>query len=88
MLLPRLTSCTECANISSLLREIECKLFELSKKLYNNIIFSMTQSFQYDVMIDLLNYKRILTYKTVNPDYAEDYTIDMIASKIKLLKYK
>jgi hypothetical protein len=39
-------------------------------------------------MNDLLNYKRILTFKLVNPDYAKDFTVEMIASKVKILKFK
>ena len=37
---------------------------------------------------DLLNYKRILTYKYCNPDYAKRYTVKRIASRVKLLIHK
>jgi len=40
------------------------------------------------VMLDLINYRRILVYKYCNPEYASCYTVNMIASRIKLLKYK
>ena len=33
-------------------------------------------------MIDLLQYKRILTYKACNPNYCKDYTIEQIASRV------
>ncbi len=36
-------------------------------------------------MLDLLNYKRILEYKLINSNYACDYSVTMIASKIKLI---
>jgi len=88
MLSPRLTNCPECANIPSLLGEIDCKLAELSSSLYNNVVFILNQSFPASVMSDLLNYKRILTYKYNNPTYASHYSVNMIASRIKLLKFK
>lgn len=88
MLTPRLTNCTECASIPVLLADIECKIVELAKKMYNNTIFSLNQPIDGNVMFDLLNYKRILTYKYCNSEYASIFTIEMIASKVKLLKFK
>lgn len=88
MLSPRLTNCAECTTITALLGDIDCKIAEMAKKLYNNTIFALNQPIQSIVMMDLLHYRRILTYKYCNSDYAEDYTVDMIASRIKLLKYK
>ena len=88
MLTPRLTNCPACADIPTLLADINCKLFELGKKLYNNTVFSLNQPIDGNVMFDLLNYQRILTYKYCNPDYASLYTVDMIASKVKLLIFK
>ena len=37
---------------------------------------------------DLLNYRRILTYKFCNEEYAKCFTIKMIASRVKLLIHK
>lgn len=88
MLSPRLTNCPQCTNITSLISEIDCKLSELSNNLYNNTVYMLNKSINKDVIFDLLNYKRILMYKICNPDYAGNYTVNMIASKIKLLKYK
>lgn len=88
MLSPRLNTCTECANINSLINDIDCKIKELANVLYNNTIFMLNKSFNVTVMSDLLMYRRILTYKVCNPDYAGHYTVNMIASKIKLLKFK
>ena len=88
MLTPRLTNCIECASIPALLEDIECKLRELANSLYNNTVFSLNQPIQGTVILDLLNYKRILTYRLCNPEYAGHYTLDMIASRVKLLKYK
>jgi hypothetical protein len=82
MLSPRLTNCPECANIPSLIAEIDCKVAEMASSLYNNIVFMLNQSFAGNVMSDLLNYKRILTYKYHNPDYASQYSVNMIASKV------
>lgn len=85
MLSPRLTNCVECSSISALLSNIDCKLFELSDELYNNTVFILNRPFSGTVMSDLLNYKRILTYKFCNEDYAKNFTVDQIASKVRLL---
>lgn len=88
MLSPRLTDCVECSTIPVLLSDIDEKLTELANKQYNNIVFMLNNKISGTVMSDLLNYKRILLYKYCNPDYAKDYTVEMIASKVKLLKFK
>lgn len=85
MINPRLT---ECDAFSGLLGDIDCKLTELAKVFYNNIILMLNKPTQEDVMIDLLNYKRIVTYRINNPDYASDFTDSMIISQVKKLKYK
>lgn len=88
MFQPSLTNCIECTTIPALLDDIDCKLKELAGNLYNNIIYSLNNPVKGVVMLDLINYKRILTYKYCNPDYAKRYTIALIASRIKILKYK
>jgi hypothetical protein len=88
MLQPSLTNCVDCSTIPALLTDIDCKLKELANTLYNNTIYSLNQPVNGNVFLDLLNYKRILTYKFCSPEYANPYTIDMIASRVKLLKYK
>jgi hypothetical protein len=88
MLTPRLTTYPACATVTALLIDIDCKLTELAKNLYNNIIYLLNQPIPAEAMMDLLNYKRILTYKLCNPDYAAPFTVEMIASRVKLLKYK
>jgi len=88
MLLPKLTNCTNCTSISALLADIDCKLFEMSKQLYNNTVFDLNKPISYESILDLLNYKRILTFKHCNSDYAARFTVDQIASRIKVLKYK
>jgi hypothetical protein len=88
MLSPRLTNCPECGDIPSLLADIECKITEVAKNLYNNTVFALNMPIAFDVMTDLLNYRRILQYKYCNPDYAKAFSIKTIASKVKLLIYK
>lgn len=88
MINPRLTSCPECADIHSLLQDIECKIKEVAQNLYNNTIFALNMPVPFSVMTDLINYRRILQYKYCNPNYAKPFSVNMIASKIKLLKYK
>ena len=88
MISSKVTKCKECSDILPLIAEIDCKIFQLSLKTYNNIIFSLNLHIEYTTALDLLNYKRILMYKLVNPDYAGEFSVNMIASKVKLLKYK
>lgn len=85
MLSPRLTNCDDCTSIATLLTDIDCKLTELAKKQYNNIIYAFNSFISEDLFIDLLNYKRILTYKLNNSEYAECYEVSTIASKVKIL---
>jgi hypothetical protein len=88
MLSPRLTNCIDCTTIPALLADIDCKLTELAVNQYNNIIFSLNNYIPGTVIDDLLNYKRILTYKYCNPEYACRFTVKMIASKVKILIHK
>lgn len=88
MLAPKITNCKECADILPLIAEINCKIFEMSLRLYNNIVFSLNLHISYMAILDLLNYKRILEHKLINPKYAGEFSVNMIASKVKLLKYK
>ena len=82
MLTPRLTNCPECADIPNLLKKIDCKLAEYANGLYNNVVFMLNQVVPAGAMIQLLAYKRILTYKQCNPDYLSDICIDKIVSKV------
>ena len=85
MLNPRLINCVDCGDIESLLKNIDCKIFQLSQTLYNNIAFMLNKSIPGEDIIDLLNYKRILTYKYNNSAYAENYSLDFIIDRVKLL---
>lgn len=88
MLLPRLTECKLCADILPLIKEIDCSLFKMSKDLYDNITLKLNRPVYEYNMLTMLHYKRILTYKYFNSDYANKYKVNQIASKVKLLKYK
>lgn len=88
MLTPKLASCVACSSIPALLDEIDCKLKLLAGNLYNNVVFSLNQPVPAGAILDLLNYKRILTFKFCNPNYAGPYTVEMIASRVKLLLFK
>ena len=84
MLNPKANDCVECNKIENLLSKIDCKLSEFGKTLYNNLTLMLNKSFSSEGMIDLLHYKRILTYKYNNINYASEYTIDQIVNKLKL----
>lgn len=88
MLNARTVDCSNCATIPGLISDIDCKLTELGKVLYNNTIFALNQPVNASAFTDLLNYKRILTYRICNDEYALPYTLEQIASRVKLLKFK
>lgn len=85
MLSPRLSECKECSSIPELLDIIDCKLTELAKNGYNNVIFSLNRPVEIEKFNDLLNYKRILTYRLCNYDYACAFTLNAIASRVRVL---
>jgi len=85
MLYPRLTNCVDCSSIPVLLADIDCKLTELAKNEYNNIVFQLNWPVPGTVIWDLLNYKRILTYKYCSPEYAGSVSVERIASRVKVL---
>lgn len=85
MLYPRLTNCVDCSSVPVLLADIDCKLTELANNEYNNIVYELNWPVQGTVIWDLLNYKRILTYKYCNPEYTGSFSVEQIASRVKLL---
>ena len=82
MLSPRLTNCPECANIPSLLKKIDCKLAELGNSLYNNISYMLNQPIPAGDILQLIAYRRILSYKYINPNYAHRFSVNAIASRV------
>ena len=88
MITPRLTNCDSCTSIATLLSDINCKIADIATSYYNNITLMLGYPMKDSIMFDLLNYQRILTYKSYNEDYTVAFTIPMIASKVKILKYK
>lgn len=88
MLTPRLTNCTDCADFLSLIEDIDCRLTELGDNMYNNIIYMLNKPVPASTIFDMLTYKRILQSKYVNPYYAGGFTVNMIAGKVKILKFK
>jgi len=88
MLEIKISYCDDCTSNSQLLEDIDCKIKEIAIDLYNNTIFALNRPINSSLFIDLINYRRIVTYRQYNEDYALPYTDEMIASKIKLLKFK
>lgn len=84
MITPRLTNCLSSPDILSLIKDIDHKLMLLSNDLYNNTVFALNRKINPETIIDLLTYKRILTYKYCNEDYTI-YTIPQIVTKVKIL---
>lgn len=88
MLSPRLVNCVDCTTTAALIADIDCKLTDLANNQYNNIVFMLNLPFPSVLLTDLINYKRILVNKACNPDYASCYTLEMIASRVKVLIHK
>lgn len=85
MLNPRLIKNLSCASIQALLASINCQLNKLAGDLYNNTIYELNRPVDSDKILILLNYKRILNMKIADPCYCEKFTVEMIASRVKLL---
>lgn len=83
MLNARLTRCNVCAEIPNLLASIDAKIAQQAMKMYQNMILLLNKPIEACLIEDLLHYKRILTFKYLNEDYASCYTVEMIASKIR-----
>ena len=50
--------------------------------MYYNVIYGLQKNIECGPMQDLLNYKRILLYKSCNIDYCPDYTVEQIAGRV------
>jgi uncharacterized protein (TIGR02145 family) len=85
MLYPKQTNCSENGNINSLISSIECRLSKLANSMYNNIVFMLNKTISSTAIFDLMQYKRILYYKQINPDYVDCYSVNEIASQVKKL---
>jgi ribonuclease HIII len=80
-----LNNCAHCADINTLIKEIDCKVFQLSIKVYNNLVYLLNNCVNEGNIKDLLHYKNILLYKMCNPKFAGDVTVEVIANRIKFL---
>jgi len=80
-----MTECIQCGDILSLIAEIDCKITEISGDMYNSLVYALNTSCKASIMGDLLNYRRILVNKWCNDEYACDFSVEQIASKVKLM---
>lgn len=85
MISPRLSNCNDCSNINKLIEDINCKIFDISKDSYSNIVYGFGKPIPFTTMYDLLNYRRILEYKAINSDYAIDFSVTQISNKVRIL---
>jgi hypothetical protein len=88
MLTPRLTNYIANSTIPVLLADINERIAELANLEYNNIVYAVNNYINTVALQDLLNYKRILLFKNCNPDYCKFFTVEMIASRVKLLIHR
>jgi len=82
MLTPRLTNCQDCHKIPDLLKKIDCKLAELANGAYNDVVFMLGNCIPAATIVQLLAYKRILTFKYCNPHYGGSFSVNDIAGKV------
>ena len=85
MLSIKVTNCRECALVSNLIDSIDCQLAKMANNLYLNIAYMLDKPVEACTMSTLLHYKRILTFKSCNADWASNYSVDDIASIINFL---
>ena len=85
MLLTKNTNCKDCENISNIIFSIDCAIFEVSRNMYNNIAFLLGKEVDRKRLNNLLHYKRILVYKTYNPEYVCKFSLETILSEVKKL---
>ncbi len=85
MLHPKLINSYTCAEIPALLSNIDCKLSLLALDLYNNTVFMLNRDVASTQSLILLNYKRILEAKYCNEEYAVNFSVELIASRVKTL---
>jgi hypothetical protein len=86
MLSPRLINCVDCSDICVVISEIDCRIAQMAKDLYNNTIYSLNKNIDGNAINDLLNYKRILQYRICNIEYGgRNFSDEQIISRIKLL---
>ena len=88
MLTTKLTDPENCKDILQTILDIDCKLTSVSKDIYNNLVFALKDKTDPELIGDLLHYKRILTYRYCNKDYAPGVCLEEILSKVKLLIHK
>ena len=85
MLSVKLTNCRDCAVVSKLLDSINCQLAKMANNLYLNMSFMLDKPVEGCKMSTLLHYKRILTYRSCNPDWVDDVTNTAIASRVNFM---
>lgn len=85
MLTSKNTNCDACKDISLILDNIDCAIFDISKNLYNNIAYLLNKKIDAERFQNLLHYKRILTYKLYNPEYVCKFSFECILSEVKKL---
>lgn len=88
MTTPKITHCGDCTDIEEAIDIINCRIFQESIRQYNNIIFSLGLKINTEIIKDLLHYKRILEFKSVNEEYASHYSVPTIINRVKFLIHK
>ena len=88
----RTKPCGSCTSIETRLSEVDCVIFEMSKKLHNNIVFGLNECIDQQEYISLFHFKRILETRLetilrgIDPDWlleaGGDYILEAIGNKL------
>lgn len=79
---PIITTCKQCSEIPNLISIIDCKIAMEANKLYQNIVLMLNLPVDDCLIEELIHYKRILTYKSCEDGYAENFSIERITNQI------
>ncbi len=85
MLVIRMTDCAQCGDILVLISGIDCRVTEIGNDIYNDLIYALNKTCKIGDMGDLIHYRRILVSKWCNSEYADDFSVLQIASKVQLM---
>ncbi len=85
MLKVRETACRECSLINELIKKIDCQVAKMAHNLYVNLVYMVNKPIEACKISTLLHYKRILTYKACNAEYAVDFSVEKIGSRVNFL---
>lgn len=88
MLTPTPKDCTNCGSLYDILSDIDCTIYDLTRNIWNSLIYNIRTFQDEQLMKDLIRYKRVVRNRLTNPSYpSTEFTAQQIIGKVKLLAY-